>query len=114
MRTFFEVSRRFRLTLLVLGVMILTLTLAACGGETTPTTGPQTTGATSTGSAATALAGDAAQPSAGPTGGTAAATSPAPGVLFTPGTQATPPATTPAATVAVVDPNLKGNLVIWY
>ena len=113
MRTFFAMNRRFRLTLLVLALLILTLTLAACGGETTPTTGGQTTGASATGSAATALAGDAATPGAGPTGGTAAATSPTPGVLFTPGTQATPPAATPAATVAVVDPNLKGSLVIW-
>ncbi len=107
-------GRRFRLSLPVLGLMILTLTLAACG-EATPTRGgtattaaSQTTGA-STGAASTAIAGDTGQP---PTG-TAAATGPTPGALFTPGTQTTPPATSPAATVAVVDPNAKGSLVIW-
>lgn len=111
MKVFFEMSRRFRVSLLVLGLMLLTLALAACGNEASQVTATPVN--QSSRSPETAVAGDAAQPNAEPTSGTAAATSPTPGVLFTPGTGDTPPATTPAATVAVVDPNAKGSLVIW-
>ncbi len=118
MKKMFELTRWLRLNVLALGILILTLTLAACGevtpvpSQASPNTAPISQ-SQPTGSAATAMAGDAAQPTVEPTGGTAVPTSPTPGQMFTPGTLTTPPATTSAATVAVVDANLKGTLVIW-
>lgn len=101
-----------RLSLLVSGLLLLTLTLAACG-ETTSSTNLTTS--PSTGSSATAVAGDTGQATSGTTSGaTAAATSGATSGATgpTPGVENTPPATA-AATVSVVDPNAKGSLVIW-
>lgn len=111
MKRFYKMGR-FRLALpLAALALLLTLTLAACGGSGL-TTNLDTTPTASTGSSATAVAGDTGQTTTAAASGTAAATGPTPGPLFTPGTENTPPATTQAA-VSVVDPNLKGSLVIW-
>lgn len=119
MKKFFKLANLFRLHLLVLGILLFTLALAACSdgmtSQLTPTTQSATTAASAgsttaaagTTTAATAEAGDTGSPSAAPT-------SPTPGPIFTPGTENTPATTTaPATTVAVVDANLKGTLVIW-
>jgi maltose-binding protein MalE len=116
MKEMFNLTHRLRLNLLALPIiLLLTLALTACG-EATPAPSQASPGPT--GAANNAPATNAASAIAGDTGtaapaGSAAAVSPTPGPLFTPGTQDTPAASGPTPTVAVIDSNLKGSLVIW-
>lgn len=112
MKEMFNLTGRLRLNLAALAIiLVLSLALTACG-EATPA--PLQASPTAAGNSAqstnpaTAISSDTPA-----TPGTAAVSSPTPGPIFTPGTQDTPAATAPAATVAVIDPNIKGSLVIW-
>lgn len=96
-------KKRFRLNLLILAGLVLSLLLSARGGGSNFTPAPQataTTAASTTSAAPTTAAPQtsAPLPTAEPTSGPVGA--------------ATVPAGSPAP-VAVIDPNLKGDLLVW-
>jgi arabinogalactan oligomer/maltooligosaccharide transport system substrate-binding protein len=109
MKDMFELTRERLLNLLVLGLVVLALVLNACG-EVTPAparSSPPAASDARTTNPATA-SGSETPPATQPVGGSAIPGSPTPGQVFTPATR-----TTPTATTAVIDANLKGSLVIW-
>src|SRR5437016_3959295 len=87
-------SKRFSLNGLVLWLLLLSLVLVACGGEASPA--PQNQSSPTAGAT-----------SAAPTGTVTNGPSFTPVALPTTAASATP------GTVVVIDPNVKGELVIW-
>ncbi len=109
MKQSIDLKNWLRLNGLVLGVLLLSLVLVACGGETatTPTSQVSPTVSATTGAATTAAPETTAAP-------TTAAVTTANGGSFTPsGVPTTQAATGTPTAVAVIDPNLKAELVIW-